>query len=111
MLRQLYAIIYRTNDSVIPRFCRTKNMKLKPPHRADDKYKAFVLAIIPTVIVMYYASRPGILNLFGYLICQLFFGRNTSESIQYEHMVIISVDIAVGFILYWILYRSIVRLT
>ena len=67
--------------------------------------KSVIAASLITVIFMFLAIRPGILNMIGYTISLLIFPENSEENIKYGKTIVYIFDILCGVLVFWGVYK------
>jgi hypothetical protein len=71
----------------------------------DKKIISLIIALVISIVFMFFAIRPGIFNMIGYTISLLIFGDGSSNIIKYEKVIIYSFDALCGLIVFWIIYK------
>ena len=71
----------------------------------ENKTISLVTASAITIVFMFFAIKPGILNMIGYTISLLIFSENSPENLKYGKVIIYLFDILCGLFLFWIVYK------
>lgn len=71
----------------------------------NKKMIRIIVTLVISIIFLFFALRPGIFSMIGYVISILVFPENSPEHLKYGNLILYLVDIFCGVILFRIVYK------
>ena len=75
----------------------------------EKKTISIIVALVIAIVFLIFAMRPGIFNMIGYTISILIFPENSEANLKYGKLIIRLFDILCGGVLFWIVYKIMIR--